>query len=307
MQPASLLLKRYIWILNEIYHSNGITREQLNEKWRRSSLNTYKEEEIPERTFHRYKKAIKELFDIEIICDRNNEKRYRIDNRNELEEKGLQQWLMNSFAINSMINESRELRDRILFEEIPSGQKFLIIITEAMKNNRIIRLVHQKFGEKEYEVDLEPYCLKVSRQRWYVFGRRISDGKMRVYSLDRVQAVRVFETTFEMPKDFDADKYFNDSIGIIIGAEEAQYVEIKVDEGQQNYMRSLPIHHSQQEIEKNEDYSIFSFYVRPTFDFVQELLKYGENLKVLKPEWLSDHIKGIAQSIVENYNKSEKN
>lgn len=301
MQPASLLLKRYIWILNEIYYSNGITREQLNEKWRKSSLNTYREVEIPERTFHRYKKAIKELFDIEIICDRNDEKRYRIDNRNELEEKGLHQWLMNSFAINSMINESRELRNRILFEEIPSGQKFLIIITEAMKSNRVIRLVHQKFGEKEYEVDLEPYCLKVARQRWYVFGRRISDGKMRVYSLDRVQAIRVFETTFDMPKDFDADKYFNDSIGIIIGAEEAQYVEIKVDEGQQNYMRSLPIHHSQQEIEKNEDYSIFSFYVRPTFDFVQELLKYGENLEVIKPEWLRNQIRRTLENALIQY------
>lgn len=298
---ASELFNRYIWLVDLIYRTGGITRDEINRYWSRSQYNVDREDEIPERTFHRHKDAIKELFDIEIFCDRSDGKKYKIANRDDMERGGVRAWLLNTFAVNNLINESHHLKRRILFEEIPSGQRFLTPIIEAMRDGHTIDITHQKFDENPYRVEIEPYCVKVFRQRCYVLGRRTYDGAMRVYSLDRIIDVRTTETKFTLPRDFDADDYFSDSIGIILGDQKAETVEIEVNDGQQNYLRTLPIHHTQQETVREPDRSVFTYYLRPTHDFIQELLKYGPTVKILKPEWLRRDFINIARRMTDRY------
>jgi predicted DNA-binding transcriptional regulator YafY len=105
-----------------------------------------------------------------------------------------------------------------------------------------------------------------------------------------------------LPKDFDADAYFNDVIGIILGGgEKVENVEIRVKDNQQRYLRSLPLHHSQEEKIVDDDTSIFTFRLKPTFDFRQELLKYGAAVEVLKPKWLRDEMKEISEMMNDIY------
>ncbi len=278
---ASELFNRYIWLVDLIYRTDGITREDINRYWSRSQYNIDKEDEIPERTFHRHKDAIKELFDIDIYCDRSDCRKYIIANRDEMERGGVRAWLLNMFAVNALINESLPLKRRILFEDIPSGQSFLSPIIVAMRDGCAIDIEHRKFDSSPRHVVIEPYCVKVFRQRWYVLGHRIHDGAMRVYALDRILSLKQTETKFNLPKDFDADVYFSESIGVILDAHEPELIELRAMYGQQNYFRSLPLHHSQTEKERNQDYSVFTFFLRPTFDFIQELLKYGASVEIL--------------------------
>lgn len=303
---ASELFNRYIWLVDLIYRTDGITRDEINRYWSRSRYNTDNEDEIPERTFHRHKDAIKELFDIDIYCDRSDGKKYKISNRDDMEHGGVRAWLLNTFTVNNLINESRYLKRRILFEEIPSGQRFLTPVIEAMRDGFTIDIVHQKFDDKPYHVEIEPYCVKVFRQRWYVLGRRTKDSNMRVYSLDRIIDVKQTETKFNLPKDFKAVEFFSESIGVILDSHKAEVVEIKVMYGQQNYFRSLPLHHSQTEKERNDDFSIFSFYLRPTFDFIQELLKYGASVEVLSPQWLRNTLQTTAHNMCTVYDSQTK-
>lgn len=304
---ASELFNRYIWLVDLIYRTGGITRDEINRYWSRSQYNVNNEDEIPERTFHRHKDAIKELFDIDIVCDRSAGKVYKIANRDDMEHGGVRAWLLNTFAVNNLINESHHLKRRILFEEIPSGQRFLTPIIEAMRDGFTIEIIHQKFEENPYPVEIEPFCVKVFRQRWYVLGRRTHDNKMRVYSLDRILDVKQTEKKFSLPKDFDANDFFSECIGIIIGSHKAELVEIEVGDGQQNYIRSLPLHHSQKETRREEDYSVFTFYLRPTFDFMQELLKYGASIEVVKPSWLRRDMANIAQNMSKLYSPEVEN
>ena len=62
-------------------------------------------------------------------------------------------------------------------------------------------------------------------------------------------------------------------------------------------MRSLRLHQSQHEIERNDEYSIFTLRLRPTFDFQQEILSMGSDVEVLAPEWFredtAERIKGM--------------
>ncbi len=303
---ASELFNRYIWLVDLIYRTDGITRDEINRYWSRSRYNTDNEDEIPERTFHRHKDAIKELFDIDIYCDRSDSKKYKISTRDDMEHGGVRAWLLNTFAVNNLINESHHLKHRILFEEIPSGQRFLTPIIEAMRDGFTIYIEHKKFDSTPYTVEIAPYCVKVFRQRWYVLGRRATDYNMRVYSLDRIIDVKQTDTKFSLPKDFSADEYFAESIGVILDSHKAEVVEVKVMHGQQNYFRSLPLHHSQAEKERHDDYSIFSFYLRPTFDFIQELLKYGASVEVISPQWLRNTFQTTAHNMCAVYNSQSK-
>jgi len=90
----------------------------------------------------------------------------------------------------------------------------------------------------------------------------------RIYSLDRIKYLHATDETFEMPKDWSAEDFFDGCFGII--AEQSvkiQPVKLKVSAGQANYIRDLKIHESQEETERNEEYSIFTYYLRPAFDF----------------------------------------
>ena len=84
---------------------------------------------------------------------------------------------------------------------------------------------------------------------------------------------------------------------------------VKVTPGQANYLRDLPMMpgDAQQEIERNENYSIFKLRVRPTFDFQQELLWNREELEVLEPLWLRNEIAGVIEKMTSKYKEQNDN
>ena len=70
-------------------------------------------------------------------------------------------------------------------------------------------------------------------------------------------------------------------------------------------MQSLPLHHSQQESEINENDSIFSYYLSPTFDFMQELLSLGNKIEVISPDWLRKEVYDVMKNGCKMYGKGE--
>ena len=95
-------------------------------------------------------------------------------------------------------------------------------------------------------------------------------------------------------------------LGIIAATDcDIQKVILKVNSGQANYLRDLPMHESQRETERTADYSIFEYHLRPTFDFQQEILWNGEDVEVLEPLWLRREIAGKIMRMWNKYNKEE--
>lgn len=299
------LFKRYIWLADLIYRNDGITRDEINRHWSRTYFNNNKEDEIPERTFHRHKMAIEELFNIQIFCDRHGDKTYHIANRDAIQKDGVTEWLFNDFAINNLLAESKALKHRILFEPIPSGQKYLIPIIEAMRDGKVLNLSYQSFQMDEHKPhEVEPYCLKIYRQRWYMLGRRTDRDVMRTFALDRVMGLEITETKFTIPESFDAEKYFENTIGIVVEDNcPAQTITIHAFNGQQNYIRSLPLHHTQKEYETGVNEAKFSIYAQPNNDLIQELLRYGKDVTVLRPKWFRDKFRQIADKMSNNYSE----
>lgn len=305
---TATLFNRYVWLVDTIYRAGRISFEEINERWERSSLNDTGEE-LPMKTFHNHKNAIQEMFDINIECDRRAGYLYYIDHAEDMEQGGVRTWLLNTFAVNHLINESHHLKWRILFEDIPSGQRFLTQIIEAMRDNLTVELTYQSFwSDTASTFKVAPYCVKVFRQRWYVMARSLSDGRLRVYALDRIQELHTTENTFTLPEDFDPQAYFADSFGITVDETCAvERVKLRVQGIQRQYIRTLPLHASQREVETTEDSSVFEFHLRPTLDFQQELLSHAvkaeDDIEVLEPQWLRGHMKAIGESLFHNHQK----
>ena len=284
--------------MDTIYRADGITFEEINEKWLRNSMSEGLD--LPLKTFHNHRKAIEDMFDINIVCDKRGGYKYYIENADDMEKGGVRTWLLNTFAVNNLINESHHLKRRIVFEQIPSGQNFLTPVIEAMRDGMSIEIKYKSFWRQdEYTTEVEPYFVKVFKQRWYLIARNKIKDAIRIYALDRIRALTQTGNAFVMPKDFSPEEYFYNSFGIISQDNcPPEIVELKVYGTQKEYFRTLPLHHSQEEVENADGYSIFRYYLSPTYDFIQEILSHGCEVEVLSPQRLRDEVRSHAATIV---------
>ena len=65
------------------------------------------------------------------------------------------------------------------------------------------------------------------------------------------------------------------------------------------------MHETQEEIERNKIYGIFTFNLPPEFDFQQELLWNGEDMEVLEPIWLRKEIAGKIKRMWNKYKEDK--
>lgn len=298
------LISKYVWVIETIYRKQKISFKDLNELWLRDDIS--RGVEIPKRTFDNWRYVIWDMFGIDIVNENRGQYRYYIDNVEDISKNGMRSWLYNTFCVSNALANSQSIKDRILLEEVPSGQQYLQPIIEAMKENHVIKITyHSYWKDEENTFDVQPFCVKLFRQRWYLVARSTYpyyyEQGPRIYSLDRIRNLHSTDETFQLPEDWDSQEFFDEFFGIIANHRfELETIKLKVSAGQANYIRDLKLHRSQDEVERNEEYSIFSYRLRPAFDFIQEILKNGEDMEVLEPEWLR---KEIAEKIKRMWNK----
>lgn len=299
MKPSGIF-KQYIWIINTIYRSKYITLQELNERW----VQTEMSEGMPMNriTFNRHRAAIEEMFDISIECQRKGGYFYYIDNEEVFKNNNLQHWLLDSLSISNMLMESSLLKERIMLENIPAGKQYLQPIINAMKQGHKLQMTYHKFGQQEsYTITIEPYAIKVFKQRWYLLAKNPKREAPTVYALDRVKQLMETEETFQFPEDFNTEAFFRDCYGVMNTDDKAQRIVIRANAPYMNYVRTLPLHHSQKEIKTTDQYADFEFYLKPTFDFRQELLAQGHDVEVLLPAQFRKEMKEMLEKMLSRY------
>jgi predicted DNA-binding transcriptional regulator YafY len=147
---------------------------------------------------------------------------------------------------------------------------------------------------QEMTYDLEPYFIREFKRRWYLYAHKDydKDYEPHMYALDRMSKMEVLAETFEIPKSIDAEEWFSPIYGVRKYSDmKRERVVLKVYGKQVQFFRSLPLHHSQEEIESQEGFSIFTYHLAPDYDFRQDILSFGDKVEVLKPEGLRKRIK----------------
>lgn len=299
-------INKLVWIVETIYKARRISFEDLNHRWI-ENVELSGGEEMQKRTFHKWKWNIFDTFGLSIECEKSAPYRYYIENMDDIKRGSIENWLLSTYSVSNSLMESKSIKDRILLEDVPSGQEYLEPILEAMKKSRFIHITYYNYWREDTrEHYVMPLCVKLFRQRWYMIGRKWPSGSDLVYCLDRIRDFRLSSHIFEYPTDFSPQEYFEGCIGVITGDGcDIQKVRLKVSSGQANYFRDLPLHESQEETEQTEDYSIFEYQLRPTFDFQQEILRNGEDVEVIEPIWLRKEIAGKIKRMWNKYNKEQ--
>lgn len=294
--------KEYIWLVNTIYHAKAITFAEINERWLKTDMS--EGISLSRTTFHRHRIAIEEMFGLYIDCDKKNGNKYYIGNDYVLQDDSVQNWMLSTLSVSNLLGESMSLSNRILLENIPSGGENLKMLIKAMKESKKISITYRRYGGHAMRTfDLEPYCLKLFGQRWYLLGR-FDDRGMATFSIDRMLEITICNEKFKYDEDFDAVNYFSDCFGVMLDENsKPEKVLIRAYGYEPYYLRDLPLHHSQREIQSTEEYSDFELRLKVTSDFKSKLLSRGEWIEILEPKALAEEIREWHQKAIERYKK----
>ena len=285
----SKTFNRYIWLLNTLLQQQRLTFEEISYRWKDSYLGDGKI--LALRTFHIHREAISELFGVEVKCDKATYE-YYISSPNELRSDRTRQWLLNSFTISNMIEAGHNMKDRILFEDIPHGTEYLQTVIDAMQRRKELQIVYQPFNEQRATFHIQPYAMKVYNQRWYIIGYLNEHEGLRNVALDRTVEMELTDKSFVVPKDFDAEEYYANTVGIFVNEDlKPQKVVLRGYGVHVEYLRSLPLHSSQEEIKTSDgEYSDFLYWLCLTPELITKILSMGEKVEVLEPDILKKEV-----------------
>ena len=295
-------LQKYTWLIETIRRAGKISHRDLSDKWERcTDLSDCKP--LHRATFNRWRDAIFSQFGIIIDCQRVGGYLYFIANPEDIDEDELKKWMLDSFAVGNLIGENLSLKDRIVVDQIPSGRDHLTTILEAMKQNCVVNIEYKAFVySRSFKIPVEPYCVKLHENRWYMLGHNLSKDTIRLYGLDRIESVEITDKEYRLPKGFSASEFFYNYFGIVADARiKPERIVLRADKNHTPYLKSLPLHHSQRLIEDNGEYADFELYLAPTYDFVMKLLQVGAMIGVISPLSLRKTMKGWISDMNELY------
>ena len=299
-----LQLQKYTWLIETIRKAGKISLEEISDRWERNKdMSDYKP--LSRATFNRWRDAILSQFGIIISCQRAGGYLYYIENPEDIDEDELKKWMLDSFAVSNLISENLSLKDRILISQIPSARNHLATLLEAMRENHVVTITYCGFNKSEsHKFPIEPYCVKLFENRWYVLAHNTRYDDCRIYGLDRIEDLEITAETFKIPKDFSAKDYFSDYYGIVTEKNtKPQQIVLRIYRSHVPYVQSLPLHRSQRLLEDKGEYADFGFFLVPTYDFIMRLLQAGAMIEVISPASLRETLKERISEMHSLYNK----
>ena len=257
---------------------------------------------VSKRTFQRDIADIYSIYKIDIQYDPALHA-YRIysDEQPEANER-----ILEAFDTFNALNITDRLSDHIHFEKRkPQGTENLYGLLHAIKNKVQIMFTYQKYwGDELTQRVAEPYALKEFKNRWYVLANDLKDNQVKSFALDRLSDLDVSRKRFQFPKDFNVNEHYKYCFGIISpNGLQPQEIILSFDPFQGKYIKSLPFHESQEILQDNKDELLIRLHLIVTHDFVMEILSYGENVKVMKPDNLIADVKKAYQQALNLYKK----
>ncbi len=283
-------IKRHHLIINKL-RSNPCSFKDLQDYLEKHSIDDEENYVISKRTFERDVNEIREIYKIDIEYNRSQNVYEITQDADEVKTDRL----IESFQIFNALSISDSVSNHIIIEKRKHfGTDNMHGLLHAIKNQLEIRFTHEKFWKKTNEKQTRlvfPLALKEARNRWYLVVQDPKDSVYKTFGLERISDLEITRKKFDYPKDFDPDVKFKYSFGIITDGTNPEKIKLWLSHNQANYVKSLPLHHSQIVISENESDCIIELYMSPTYDFVMELLSMGSEIKVLEPKILQEEIK----------------
>ncbi len=293
-------INRYSLIIQRIRKSPATFQDIDQYLMRESEIQGYNFN-ISKRTLKRDLDDIFSIYNIDIQYDFSF-KVYRIVSHDEPD---LSNRMLEAFDTFNALNQTEGISKFIHFEKRrPNGTENFHGILHAIQNSKMIKYTYHKYWNNEVSIRLlAPYGLKEFKGRWYVIGKDEKDAEIKTFGLDRIADMEITAKKFIYPLGFDMNELYANCFGIINPKEfRPEKIVLSFEAEQGKYIKSFPLH-SSQEILKDDDNELkISIYVLPSFDLMMEVLSYGERVKVIQPLSLKDEIKQRYLRALENLN-----
>jgi len=257
-----------------------------------------------ERTLYRLKETLALDFGIEIVFDYNNGG-YFFDEENSTNPQSflsLLEILTTAELFSTNFKEKNnalsfvEFENKAAIEHIPNFK----IVLDAIQQQLPITFKHNSFYHlKEQQYTLKPYFLKQYQNRWYAIGK--TEKGYRTFGIDRIENIIIGTKKFKAKTEEAKDK-FSQVIGLNYVDHKLEKIQLSFHISQKPYIISLPLHHSQKEINLNNNETFdLELLIHPNFEFRQQILKYGSLVKVIEPKWLAEEIREEFKKAFESY------
>lgn len=185
----------------------------------------------------------------------------------------------------------------------PKGLEHLHPLIKATKEHRKVTFDYTKYHLDQPEIrEVNPYALKQVRGRWYLLGVDASknDDILKSFGLDRIGSLVVLQNEFK-PKDININEVFSNSFGIMTYTHlPVENIVLEFDTMDGHYLKSIPLHHSQQILEDTPTKFVISVRLRITHDFLMEIISRGFSLKVISPPHLKEKVREIFEKAAKN-------
>jgi predicted DNA-binding transcriptional regulator YafY len=256
---------------------------------------------ISKRTFQRDLDEIRSLYQIEIKYN-NRLKVYRVEDD---EQDEAQSRIMEAFDTLNVLNIHDRIAQYIYFEKRrPQGTHHLYGLLHAIKNNFLVSFDYQKYWENENLTrNVEPYALKEFRYRWYLMAKDHKDGVIKSFGLDRMANLDINRQKFVLPDSFNIDLAYNFCFGIIQPdyGSTPQDILLSFDPVQGEYIKSLPLHSTQEVVLESGSETRVALHIYITYDFLMELMSYGNRVRVLQPPALAASLREMHREAMQLY------
>ena len=317
-------VKFYSWLIG-LLDRKHLTFEEIANEWRDANANQ-DEDELDKRTFHRYRENIQSQFGITVECDKSDGYRYYLK-RDPIANDDVTEWMLSSLRLASL-GDMLKFHNKVMLDTPPYNTEYLDDILAAIDKQYLLKFKYVSGFGAESDIVLQPAFVRFFKQRWYVIGvkkqRSASEGKanssaeidvrklVRCLPFDRISFLKLICEKHPLPaklkKFLTSENYYEDCFGIYRMEDvPVEKIRIRAFYPEYNYIEEVPLHESQQKVKESKDgmYREYTLTVRPSRDFLQELLWHGRNIIVLKPESLRQEMIGILKNMTKSYETGE--
>lgn len=294
-------LKKCLYLIDLLSRRGPMSLKEINDHYQYSSI--YDGEIIP-RTFARYKDYIAETFPCYIDYNQSTNQYFLKRYHQYGQDESLYNYLLSAYHIEGMSELAVKHRDKVKLLDAPTGVENVQIILEAIDKQKGIECVYYSFDRATKKQQLLiPYFLKTWEQRWYLAAEPDNHHHgISIFALERMDNIRLTEKKMLPSNDVTADEYWEGSFGVNHSDNQVpEQIVIKAYGAQAEYIRALPIHESQKELERTDEYTIFEYHIVPCFNLFQQLLWHREKLEIIEPIKMREEMKKIVQNIISLY------
>lgn len=298
-----ILRLKYIETLLRNRKEKGASYEEIEEYLERKFIedSVTNELKFSRKTFKRDKDAILEILKLNISYSRKKNCYYI--SAEDLENSD--DHVFDNLLLVQAYRATQNKTDIMFFEQRKSrGLQHLNGLIHSIINQKIISINYFSFSQEHGNtVVLEPYALKEFKYRWYLLAKKFhkEGAKMKSYGLDRITDLEIKNSTFKREKYNVAEEY-RDLFGIVSKNDDVcEEIILSFDAHQGQYIKSLPLHHSQEILVDNDVELRIQLKLYPTYDFKQEILSHGERVTVISPENFKNEVKEEYQRILKKY------